>query len=91
MGPLDLLLHVINFVAPAVFVAALVALMAHLFIRRAGSLRAWFVQTAAGFGAGVLVLGAGLVLFGLDGKMATYAGLVGACALAQWLAGRYWR
>jgi hypothetical protein len=33
------------------------------------------------------VLVAGLVVFGHDGKMATYAAMVGVCALALWWVG----
>jgi hypothetical protein len=40
-----------------------------------------------GFGAGAVALVAGLVAFGNDGKMATYAMLVVATALALWWVG----
>jgi hypothetical protein len=39
----------------------------------------------------VLVLGAGLWYFGVDGKMATYAGLAVAVASTQWVLCRAWR
>jgi hypothetical protein len=39
----------------------------------------------------VAVLAAGLWHFGVDGKMATYAGLVAAVATAQWLGSRGWK
>ena len=51
----------------------------------------WWVQWAATFGAGVLVLVVGLVAFGRDGMMATYAALVAVCGTVQWLAMRGWR
>ena len=38
-----------------------------------------------------MVLVAGLVFFGRDGKMATYAALVLAIASSQWLLLRGWR
>jgi hypothetical protein len=47
----------------------------------------WLVQ--AGVGTGVLV--AGLVLFGRDGKMLSYAALVLTCASCQWALQRGWR
>jgi len=37
--------------------------------------------------AGVFVLAAGLWAFGRDGKMATYAAMVLACALGLWWSG----
>jgi hypothetical protein len=38
-----------------------------------------------------VVLGAGLWYYGVDGKMATYAGLVVAVAGCQWLGSRAWQ
>jgi hypothetical protein len=49
------------------------------------------VQAAINFTAGVAVLAVGLRYFGVDGKMATYAGLVAAVATAQWLSSRAWK
>ena len=37
------------------------------------------------------VLAAGLVLWGRDGKMLTYAALVVACATCQWVLVRGWK
>jgi hypothetical protein len=37
------------------------------------------------------VLAGGLMFFGHDGQMATYAALVLACATSQWLVGGGWR
>jgi hypothetical protein len=39
----------------------------------------------------LFTLTAGLLLFGHDGKMATYAALVLAAALCQWLLLRGWK
>jgi len=39
---------------------------------------------------GSLVLIAGLVVWGVDGKMATYGVLVVVCASAQWVMCRGW-
>jgi hypothetical protein len=38
-----------------------------------------------------LILLAGLVIFEHDGKMATYAAMVLACASSQWIAAKAWR
>jgi hypothetical protein len=90
MGPLDFFLHLAAFAAPAAAVGLLVALAARVFVRAAAA-RAWWVHAAINTIAGVVVLLAGLWYFGVDGKMATYAGLVLAVATAQWLAGRAWK
>lgn len=87
MGPLDALWHLLNFVAPALGVAALSALLAKWAWRRELAAVRWRQLAQAAAVAGVLALGAGLVLFGRDGRMATYAALVLACALALWWVG----
>jgi hypothetical protein len=77
--------HVVAFIAPAVVVALL--LWAGLRWRRAARLGKG-AQLAALLTAGVVVLVAGLVLFGRDGRMLTYAALVLAQgSLAWWLRG----
>jgi hypothetical protein len=40
---------------------------------------------------GSFVLAGGLVLWGVDGKMATYSALVVACGSAQWLMCKGWQ
>ena len=90
MNPLDLLVHLLSFAAPALAVAFFVALGARLVFRE-GHRPGWWASLAANTVAGLLALGAGLWWFGRDGKMATYAVLVVAVATAQWLAGRGWR
>ncbi|MGQ2921241.1 MAG: hypothetical protein ACT6RR_02940 [Hydrogenophaga sp.] len=75
MTPLAFLAHLAGFIAPAVFVALVLWIVPRL--TRAG-------RSASGAGleafllvvAGVVVLLAGLLVFGRDGKMATYAALV---------------
>ena len=90
MGPSQIALHFAGFVAPAFFVAVAVAWAAR-WLRLAPQPRRWWVQAAINFTAGVAVLAAGLLYFGVDGKMATYAGLVAAVATAQWLSSRAWK
>jgi hypothetical protein len=90
MGPLDLLPHLLGFMAPAFFLALALPTAARWLLRRPAPM-AWWLQVAVVFAAGLLVLGAGLWWFGRDGKMATYAALVAVAASVQWLAMRAWR
>ncbi len=91
MGPLDLLLHLLNFAAPALFVAALLQLFSRFFMRKEPKAPVWWVQIAINFVAGCAVLLAGLGWLGSDGKMVTYAALVVVCAVSQWLLLRAWK
>ena len=91
MGPLDILLHLLSFLAPALAVAGLVVLAARAFMPSRAGLLAWWVQFALNSIAGAAVLGAGLWHYGVDGKMATYAALVAAVAACQWLCSRSWQ
>lgn len=91
MGPIDLLIHLLNFVAPAVALAVLLAGAGRALLGRESALLGWWFQVAVNAGVGVLVLTGGLWLFGRDGKMATYTALVVAAAASQWLLLRGWR
>jgi hypothetical protein len=87
MGPLDALWHVANLFLPALGLGALAAAAAKLLWRR--ELAAVPFKRLAGpacAACAAMVL-AGLVLLGQDGKMATYAGMVVACALTLWWRG----
>ena len=90
MGPLDILNHLLNFVAPAAFVALLLVLGGRLLGAKGGSLAGWR-QWAVVFVVGLVVLAAGLSLWGRDGKMLTYAALVVATATCQWALVRGWK
>lgn len=83
MGPLDLLNHLLNFAAPALFVALVVTLAAPWVVGR--SALAWRVQFAIQAGVGVAVLLGGLLMTGRDGRMGSYAALVLATVACQWL------
>ena len=87
MGPLDAFWHLVNFVAPALGVAALATLLSKLLWRKALAARSlrqlWQVSAAAG----VVALVMGWLVFGRDGRMGTYALLVLSCALALWWQG----
>ena len=87
MGPLDALWHLGNLFVPALALAALAAGLAKLLWRRDLAAVAWrqLVWPAAAVNA-IIVL-AGLVTFGRDGRMATYAAMVAGCALTLWWRG----
>ena len=91
MGPIDLLNHLLNFILPALVVGGGVAVFSRFFMKKSGvaSVNWWFI--AINSVVGVAVLTAGLVLFGRDGKMLTYAALVVAVATSQWLLAGGWR
>ncbi len=91
MGLIQLLLHALNFLAPAFFVALLLPAANRYLLRNPNPRLSWWVQTAIHFGVGGAVLLAGLVIFGVDGKMLTYLALVLVCATSQWLLMRGWQ
>ena len=83
----DAFWHVINFFAPAVALGAIAAAATKLLWRRelggVSAVRLWAWASAATALASVV----GLVVFERDGRMATYAAMVLACAAALWWAG----
>jgi len=87
LNPVDAFWHVANFFAPAVVTGLLAAAGAKLLWRRA--LAGVGVSRLAGWAGGAMALAllGGLVIFGHDGKMATYSAMVVACAAALWWAG----
>jgi cobalamin biosynthesis protein CobD/CbiB len=87
MGPLDALWHLANLFTPAVALGALAAGLAKLLWRRDLAAVRWQRLAGAACLACMVVTLAGLVLLGRDGKMATYAGMVLACALTLWWRG----
>ena len=91
MSLFGLLNHLMNFLAPAVMVGLLVAVIAPLIIKAARPNHSWLTQSAINCVACGLALLAGLWFFGHDGKMATYAVMVLTCATCQWLAAKAWR
>lgn len=91
MGPLDLFIHLLSFAAPALVVALLVTLAAPLLLPKGGRTVRWRTAFVLNFTAGLATLLAGLWVFGVDGKMATYAALLVVVASTQWLVGRAWR
>ncbi|MEJ8854315.1 hypothetical protein WKW79_07030 [Variovorax robiniae] len=91
MSALDLLNHLLNFVAPAFFVAAVLALLAGFLMPKRAEAPARWVQFAINLVAGIAVLAGGLAWFGHDGMMVTYAALVVVCGTGQWLLAQGWR
>jgi hypothetical protein len=93
MGPLEQIIHTFNFIAPAWVVALVCVLVARLSARWWLPLASWSVlkQTLVSGVIGSFVLAGGLVLWGVDGKMATYGALVIACGSVQWLMCKGWQ
>ena len=87
MGPLDALNHLLNLFLPALALGLLASAAAKLLWRRELSAVAWRRLAVPACVASALVLLGGLVLFGRDGKMATYAAMVLVCALTLWWRG----
>ena len=86
----DLLLHLLNFMAPAVFVSVSTVALSRLGRKKQLSLAGLWPQLAVNFAVCLGVLLAGLWFFGRDGKMATYAALVFMSASCQWVMQRGW-
>ncbi len=84
MGPLDALWHLANFFTPALALGALAAAGAKLLWRSELAAVRWKQLAGPACAASAAVTLAGLVLLGRDGKMATYALMVGACAVTLW-------
>lgn len=89
MTAFNLINQLLNFVAPAAVVALLLVLSTRIFTgfftSKRPSAHSWHAQAAIVFIAGVVLLLAGLMLFGRDGKMASYALLAVGAATCQWL------
>lgn len=91
MAPLALFNHLLNFIVPALAVGVVCAALGGLMMRRSPRTPTWWAQAAINSIVGVAVLMAGLLIFGHDGKMATYAALAFACGTSQWLMAGGWR
>ena len=91
MGLLDLLNHLLNFIAPAFWVALTVTLFSLFFIKKQALAGVFIRSIAINFAICCLVLLTGLWLLGRDGKMSTYAAMTLFCATSQWVLQRGWR
>ena len=87
MGPLDALWHVANLFVPALALGALAAGLTKLLWRRELAAVPWKRLAGPACAACAAVTLAGLALLGRDGRMATYAAMVLACALTLWWQG----
>ena len=87
LGPIDAVWHLLNFFGPAVGVGLIAPTCAKLLWRRELKGVGWTRLTLWATAGSAAVLVAGLVVFGHDGKMATYGAMVAACALTLWCVG----
>ncbi|MBK1683582.1 hypothetical protein CKO18_08305 [Rhodoferax fermentans] len=88
MGFLAAINHVLNFLAPALWLALLLPVFARFVMGERAVARTLSWQIALHFVVGCGVLLAGLVLFGRDGKMLIYLALVLVLASTQCLLAR---
>lgn len=87
MGFLDVLIHLANFLLPALAMALLLPSLARLLWWRKLSGVSWALMARRVAWVSLAVLAGGLLLLGRDGAMATYAALVAGGALAVWWTG----
>lgn len=91
MPVLDFLFHLLNFVAPAFFVALLLAVGARVVWPQKAHLLPWYLMAGLNALLGVMVLALGVVLTGQDARMGTYVTLLVTLASCQWLMSEGWR
>jgi hypothetical protein len=87
MGPIDALIHLGNLFMPALIVGTVSAAFAKLLWWRSLQGVRWSRLALWACGACALATVIGLVVFGRDGKMATYGAMVLASSLALMWAG----
>jgi H+/Cl- antiporter ClcA len=76
--------HVAGLFLPALALGALAAALVKLVWRRELAALRWRDLALSAAAAGAAVTLGGLVLFGRDGRMATYGAMVAACAVTLW-------
>ncbi|MDD2811771.1 hypothetical protein [Rhodoferax sp.] len=91
MGALALLNHVLNFVAPALWLAFMLPWLGRFFMKKRPLAHSYQAQVALIFIILVVASVAGLVLFGRDGKMLTYVALALLGASTQWAMHKGWQ
>lgn len=87
MGAIDAFWHVVNLLAPAVGIALVAACMARLLWWRQLKPVSWRRLVAWPAALSALVIVAGLLVSGRDGRITTYMAMVLACAAGLWWAG----
>ena len=87
MGPIDALWHLLNLLAPGIALGLIASVGAKLLWRRELAAVAWRRLAGWACPASLAASLGGLVITGRDGRMATYAAMVLACAGALWWAG----
>ncbi|MBY4595832.1 hypothetical protein K3217_09820 [bacterium BD-1] len=92
MDFIDLILHLAGFLAPALFVALVVALAGGMLFGKRASVREffrrWCRQGGVNFAVGLAVSLTGLFVTSADGRMLTYAALVVAVGTSQFVLSR---
>ena len=83
--------HLLNFLAPAFFLALGLTICARVLKQNKAGAQSFIAQVAINFILGVAVLLLSLWLFSRDGKMLAYAALVCTSACCQWVLSRAWR
>ena len=91
MNILSLFNHLLNFVAPAVFVGFFLAALAPWVLRKSPRRGTWMVRALSNTVCGLCALSVGLWFFGHDGKMLSFLGLILASAASQFCWMRAWR
>jgi hypothetical protein len=91
MGFLDAANHLLNFAAPAAFVALFTTYFSRFLLPKRPVVPVYWTQAAINFVVCLVVLLAGLWFFGQDGKMATYSAMVLLSATVQWVVLKGWR
>lgn len=84
MGVLDFLVHLLNFVAPAVVIALLVTALARVFWPKLAFANVLYREFAINVIVCIFFSLAGLWYFGRDGTIAAYTAMVAGCATSQW-------
>lgn len=80
----DILVHLLNFLAPAFWLSVFLVLAGRLLSKGPGRM-AWWAQGMILFMVGTLALLLSFWLSGRDARMLGYAALALSCGSAQWL------
>jgi hypothetical protein len=87
LGALDAFWHLMNLFGPALGLALIAPALAKLLWRRTLKRVSWLrLSSCVGIACALIVVG-GLIVFGHDGKIATYAAMTLGCALTLWWVG----